>query len=222
MGWREFFRKTFEREVRENRSWGEMQPVKLVFDGEEHYTVGCMSSAPATRFSPRIQHPQGVRTRIVVRYFFFAQQGATGRGAIAVVFYKDGDTAKDPDGHDLHGAAHTLSAAPETNFAEPHEFVVECDGGRIRYGVDGRTLSEVALEQPLASFAIVAMVEEASGGDVGILIREVVAEYYDFWEDVMGMLVGAVQWMVPVMLVIMVVVLVVSVLRGRGGRVARG
>jgi len=166
--------------------------------------------------SPKIQNPQGVRTRIRIKYFFWVDANATGGADIAVVFYKNDETSKDPNGNDVHGAAHSISTPPESNLAEEHEFVMEYDGSnKITWSVDGEKLGETTLELPLSSFRVGIMVEYTVNGNAGIAIYEVVGEYYDQWEDWINQIYGIMQWMIPAMFVIMLVVMVVSALRGK-------
>jgi len=214
MGWKQYFRKTFEEEWSNGQFWGDLEPIMLTAGPDVYYTVGYVGAPAGWKLSPRIQHPQGVRTRISIRYFFWVQQGAVGKASIGIVFYKNGETSKDPSGHELHGVSHSLSTAPSANFAEKHEFVMEYDGGnKITWYVDDTKIDEATLELPLANFKVAVETEEANNGEVGILIYEVVAEYYDQWEDWINQIYGIMQWMIPAMFVIMLVVMVVSAFR---------
>jgi len=216
MGWKQYYRKTFEQEYENVQNWGDLSPIKLTIGTDVYYTVGYTGAPAGWKFSPKIQHPQGVKTRITVRYFFWVQQGAVGKASIGIVFYKNDETSKDPSGYDLHGASHSLSSAPSANFAEKHELVMEYDGGnKITYSVDGQKLGETTLELPLVNFKIAVATDQATNGDVGILIYEVVAEYYDQWEDWINQIYGIMQWMIPLMIVMMIVPMIVSALRPR-------
>jgi len=214
VGWKQYFRKTFDEEVEAGTRWGDLEPYQVTHEGKTYNTVGFVGTSSQLLFSPKIQHPQGVRTRITIKYFFWVQQGATGRATLYIVFYKDAETSKNPDGHDLFGVEHSIGTAPETSTAFEHEFVMEYDGtNKIVWYVDGRKLGETTLEVPLVNFAVVLRIEEASGGTVGILIYEVAAEYYDVWEDWFNMIYSAVQWMVPIMMVVMIVPMIISIIR---------
>jgi len=168
MGWKEYYRKTFESEVQNAQNWGDLAPYQVTVSGTTYDTVGVYSGSPTGyKFSPDIQHPQGVRTRIRIKYIFFVDAGATGKATLGIVYYKDGDTAKDPNGYDLHGVSHSLSTAPSSNLAEIHEFIMEYDGGnKITWYVDGKKLNETTLELPLTKFKVALAVDSASGGNV--------------------------------------------------------
>jgi len=218
VGWKEFYHKTFEEEYNNAKNWGDLEPIRLTLPSNEvYYTVGYAGAPAGWKFSPKIQHPQGVKTRIRVKYFFWVEANATGKASMGVVFFKDGDAARDPDGCDFHGVSHSINTAPSVSTAEKHEFVMEYDGSnKITYFDDGRKLDEATLELPLVSFKIAVTTNEANNGDVGILIYEVVAEYYDVWEDWVNQIYSVMQWMIPIMMVIMVVIMIVSVLKKKG------
>mgnify|MGYP000507011862 CR=1 FL=1 len=215
MGWKEFFHKTFESEWNEGKNWGGLYPVILNIGEEQYYCVGYASSEPADWvFSPKIQIPQGVKVRITIRYFFWVVANAYGTASIGIMFYKDGESAKDVEGHNVFGASHTPKQVPTSNLAEKHVLVMEYDGtNKITWYADDKKLGEAILELPLVSFVVGVAVKEASGGDVGILIYEVVGEYYDMWEDWVNQLYGIMQWIVPIMFVIMFIPMIVSILR---------
>ena len=214
MGWKQYFRKTFEEEWNNAQNWGDLAPYKVTVGTEEYYAVGYAGVPAGWKLSPKVQHPQGVKTRITVRYIFWVNANATGSASIAIIFYKNEETSKDPNGYDIHGATHTLSTPPTSNFAEKHELVMEYDGAnKITWKADGIKLGETTLELPLADFKVGVATEEASGGDVGILIYEVVAEYYDIWEDWINQIYGLMQWMIPLMIILMIVPMLVSIVR---------
>ena len=214
MGWKAFFRKTFEEEWENNRNWGDLAPYKVSIGDNEYYGVGYIGTISDWLLSPKIQHPQGVRTRIRIKYIFWVDANATGSATIAIIFYKNSETSRDPEGYDIHGVSNTLTAPSSTNFAQEKEFVIEYDGGnKIIISADGEKLGETTLELPLASFVVCMRTDQALDGNVGIIVYEVVAEYYDQWEDWINQIYGIMQWMIPVMFVIMLVVMVVSAFR---------
>ena len=213
MGWKEFFRKTFRENVENAENWGDLVPIKLTIGDDIYYTVGCVSPE-GWKFSPKIQHPQGVRTRIRIDYFFWADANTVGDATLGIVYYKDGDKSKDPDGNDFHGITHSMDVGCSENYWERHEFIMEYDGyNKIAWYVDGEKMGETTLELPLASFAVAVMVSNVTGNQLGILVHEVVAEYYDQWEDWVNQIYGMMQWMIPAMFIIMLVVMIVSVFR---------
>lgn len=215
MGWKTFFYKTFKEEYDQAKTWGDLIPYKLIVGTTEYYVVGYVGAPAGFKLSPKIQHPQGVKTRITVKYFFWVQQNATGSADIYIVFYKNGETSKDPSGADAHGARHTLSTPPTGNFAEQHSIVFEYDGyNTLTWSVDGKNLGNTTLEVPLTSFKLAITTSQASGGDVGILIYEVSGEYYDVWEDLINQMHSMMRWMIPIMFILMFVPLIISIFRG--------
>ena len=217
MGWKQFFHKTFKVNWDTGEPWGDLELYKITLDGQDYYCVGRASSTPTDwLYSPKIQHPQGVRTRITVRYIYWCGAGVTGKVAIGIVFYKDGDSCKNPEGYDIHGVSIAMLEPPAENIADTKEFAVEYDGtNKITLYSDGSKVGDVTLEVPLVSFKITIKIDEANGGDIGILIYEVIGEYYDQWEDWINQIYGIMQWMIPLMIVMMIVPMIVSALRTR-------
>jgi len=219
MGWKEYYKidQSQFRDMYSNaQSWGELAPYKVTLQGTDYYGQGVVSSnATAWKQSPKIQHYPGYKTRIKIKYILWVDAGATGKADIGIVFYKNGDTSKDPQGNDVHGARHTVSVAPSVSTGELHEFVVEQDSGKIVWYVDGQKIDETTLEQPLQTFTIAIMIEDVSGGNIGIVVYEVVAEYYDWIEDLVSQMMNAMNIMVWVMMIVLMVTLVVKAFRGK-------
>lgn len=215
MGWKTFFHKTFEQEFSENKNWGDFAPLVLWVGDKTYYCVGFHNAASDWKYSPKIGHPQGVKTRIRIKYFVWISADSYGKTSIGIVYYKDGETAKDPQGYDIHGVAYEYDTPASENISEEKELVFEYDGAnKITIYHNGEKFGEVTLEIPLTSFAIAIKVDEAYGNqDVGILIYEVSGEYYDQWEDIVNMIYGVMQWMMPLMIVLMIIPLIVSALR---------
>ena len=218
MGWKQFFHKTFKENWDAGEPWGDLELYKITLDGQDYYCAGHASLTPTDwLYSPKVQHPQGVRTRITVRYIFWCSAGVTGKAGIGIIFFKDGDSCKDPDGYDIHGVSTIVLEPPAENLADTKEFVVEYDGtNKITLYSDGSKVADVILEVPLVSFKVAIKIEEASGGgDIGILIYEVIGEYYDQWEDLINQIYGIMQWMIPLMLVMMIIPAIVGIFKGK-------
>jgi len=216
MGWKEYYR-IGEEQFKENwdkqESWGDMLPYHLVVDSEDHYGVGKLSDIATNWYlSPKIQHYSG-KTRITVDYYVYAGAGATGKASIGIVFYKNGETCKDPAGNDLHGASHTISEAPSVESVAKHTFVVEQENGKIAWYVDDTKIGEEELETPLVSFKLAVKVDEANGY-IGIVITRVAAEYYDVIEDYVAQFTSMMNIVMYIMMAIMFVMLLFKVFRG--------
>ena len=221
MGWKQFYRKTFESNWETGEYWGDFYPVELTVGDSVYYTVGYAANSPSpVKQSPRIQVPQGVKLRITVKYFFYADANTTGTASIGIMFYKDGDTVKNPDGHDFFGVSHSLSTELDAAFAEEHEMVMEYDGtNKLSWVIDGSYSDETVVEVPLISFVVAVTIDEVGGSlmnNVGILIYEVTAEYYDQWEDWINQINSIIQWMIPLMFAMMFIPLLVRLFRGEG------
>jgi len=133
------------------------------------------------------------------------------------VFYKNDVTSKDEAGHDVHGGTHTITSAPSVTTSEYHEFVIEQENNRIVWYIDGTKLGEAQLESPLSSFKIAVAVDEVSGGNIGIVVTGVAAQYYDYIEDLINNMVNIMNIMMWVMMAVMIISLMVKAFAGRGG-----
>ena len=221
MGWKtlysvdeSFFRDLYSR----GEKWGDLTPYNVYVDSEEHYGAGVITGEPV-RFqeSPRIQHAVG-KTRITIDFVFFCSADAHGEARIGIVFFKDGESAKDPQGADWHGVAYIIDSAPGSDIADKHQMVVEQENGRVVIRVDGEKMMEFQLELPLSSFAVDIDIPEASGtlySGIGIVVTGVRAEYYDWMEDVVKQMTTMMYIMMWVTMIVTMISLVVKVFRGR-------
>ncbi len=225
MGWKTFYSvdESYFRDLY-NRAekWGDLLPYKVTVSGEEHYGAGITGSEPTSYLlSPKIQHPTGAKTRIKIKYYVWIGANATGKVELGIVFYDNGNTVKDVEGYDLHGVAHTASTPPSESIAEPHEFVLEQEMNRIVYSVDGDKVGEAQLQGTLAGFKIATKIDEASNGEVGIIITSVTAEYYDVIEDWVNQMMSIMNIMMYVMIGVAVVALLIRAFKrekeGGGG-----
>jgi len=208
----DYFKELFNK----SEKWGDLNPYKLTVEGEEHFGSGYASSEPSNwLLSPKIQHYTG-KTKITVKYYLWVEAGVTGKASIAIVFYKNEDTSKDESGYDVHGGTHIVSDPPNTNVAEPHEFVVEQENNKIIYYIDGVKLGEAVLQPPLTSFKLTIKIEETNYvGNIGIIITEVKAEYYDYMEDMINMILNVMNIMMWIMMAIMIIIIIIKAFRGK-------
>jgi hypothetical protein len=204
VGWKQFYRITsseFKSYYDRAQKWGGLEPYKVVIGPAEYYGVGLIKSPAEGQsvwaLSPKIQHVSGAQTRITVKFIFYADAGTPLGcvGIIYIVFYTNGDTAKDPQGRDAFGVMLSLATVPGRNVAELHELTVEQSNNRIALYLDGNRLGETTLSGVLQSFALLVEVaryrvasEPSSAQDTaqdahGIMIYEIIGEYYDVWED---------------------------------------
>jgi hypothetical protein len=178
------------------QEWGDLSPYRVVINSAEYYGAGIVASPGVGEgvkgFSPKITHPSGYNTRITVKVIAYAdpQEPAYSAGELLIVFYTNGDTAKSPEGYDAHGFRIWLDNPTDSPFAQLIEFRVEQSGNRIALYVNGSKLDETYLQGTLASFSILvqsvryAVASESTNTDAhGLIIYEVVGEYYDQWED---------------------------------------
>jgi len=220
MGWKTFYSvdESYFRDLyNKGQKWGEMLPYQVTRGGEVRYGAGIVSSQPTPYYqSPKQSHVVGYKTRFTITYFVWVGASTTCEVGLGIVFYQNGDTAKDEQGYDLHGASHTVSQPPSTNVAEPHTMVIEQDANKITISVDGQKIDECVLRGTLASFTIAVRVFSVSAnGSAGIIITSVKAEYYDAFEDMINSMMQIMNIMMFVMIAIMFVVILIRAFRGR-------
>lgn len=216
MGWKTFFTLTEEdarRMYYDQKYWGELYPIMIsLAPGVVRYGVGRLYDAvPVFKLSPKISHPLGAKSEIHVKLMFLVGADApAGAGStIGIVFYKDGETCKDPAGYDFHGASFTLKSPSTGWFVEYHTFKVVQENNVIKWYVDDTELGSARLEGPLASFALAVRADQYTG----IAIYEVIAKYYDMWEDIMGQLLNAMMIAMFIMMGVMIVTMIVRAFR---------
>lgn len=237
MGWKQYFRMTsadFKSYFDKGEKWGDLYPYEVTVGATKYYGVGLVdlpAEGQATGgFSPKIAHVPGASTRINVKFMLYADAN-TPIGCAArmyIVFYTNGDTAKDDQGKDALGFEIMITKSPAVGTAEFHEFRVEQNGNRVAWYVDGQKLDEVVLNGTLQSFVFFIMLiryrqaSEATstaeqsaqvpvpGDAYGIVIYEITAEYYDWLEDVFSAIT---QVMVVMMFAMVGVTLITTLIR---------
>lgn len=221
MGWKTLYSMTesnFRDLYSRGEKWGDLDPYRVVIDGEEHYGAGVIAIEPVRfQMSPKIQHTYG-KTRITIEYIFYCYSDAYGEADIGVVFYKNDETSKDSTGADFHGIGHVVSSEPGYNIATKHRLVVEQENGTIRLLSDDEEVGTWTLEQPLTSLKIAIDIPQASGSPydsgIGIIVTSVKVEYYDWMEDVVNQMTFAMNIMMWVMLVVGIISMVIKAFRG--------
>ncbi len=223
MGWKQFYKisqSEFKKMYQGSQPWGTLAPWRVTIQGVEYYGAGIIASPGAYQeiygLSPKISHPAGYNTRITVKFIFYADanEPLESASSIYIVFYVNSDTAKDESGYDAHGVDVWLINIPSTNIAELHEFKVEQSGNKITWYGDGQKLGEATLSGTLQSFALYvvtyrylamgrSIAEPAQQDAHGIVIYEVIGEYYDKMEDIFNMITQVMMVMMFIMVGIM-------------------
>jgi hypothetical protein len=204
VGWKVFYKvsqEDFKRMYEQAQGWGDLTPYRVVVDGAEYYGAGLVSSLDvgqeAWGYSPKISHPVGVNTRITVKLIAYADalEPIGSYSHLYIVFYVNAETAKDPEGYEAFGFRIALDNPYDYAIAGLLEFRVEQSNNKITLYVNNAKVGEAQLTGPLASFRLLvhnARYQVASGSASldahGIIIYEVVAEYYDMWEDLFNMI----------------------------------
>ncbi|MEM2287900.1 MAG: hypothetical protein QW503_02310 [Sulfolobales archaeon] len=215
MGWKTFYKideSQFKRFYDEAKRWGDLYPMKVITSEKEYYGCGAYKTNGTFKLSPKIQHPIGVKTRITIKYLFLAETNAPAgsSSSIGVVFYKNSETSKDPQGNDFHGVSVLLNTSPPSTHVEAKTLTVEQDNNKIVIVYDGKS-SEYQLEPPLQSFAVAIRVDSYTG----IAVYEVTGEYYDFIEDIFNMMFNVMMIMMFIIIGVTIVGMIIRAFRGR-------
>ena len=223
MGWKTFFQMTqeqFKEKYEKAEKWGQLLPVLIQLTNattENIYGAGFITdTVQSYTYSETIQHFLGAKTKLTAKYIIGFKAGATGKLAIYIGFYKNGEFSKDPEGHSLFGVMHVLDQALTYDVAEKHEFTVETQDSKITLYVDGEKIGEYQLESPLKSYVYALYIPELSGGTAFIAIYEVKGEYYDVFEDMINSMMNIMWIMMIVMIIVMGISMVVRAFRGKG------
>ncbi|MEM4847119.1 MAG: hypothetical protein QW794_05115 [Thermosphaera sp.] len=216
MGWKVFYKideSQFKRFYDELKRWGDLYPLRVITPEKTYYGCGAYKTNGTFRFSPKIQHPIGVKTRITIKYLFLAEANAPAgsSSSIGIVFYKNSETSKDPQGYDFHGVRVSLVSSPPSTHVEAKTLVVEQDNNKIVLVYDGKS-SEYQLEPPLQSFAVAIQVDRYTG----IAVYEVIGEYYDFIEDIFNMMFNVMMIAMFIVLGVTFVGAIIRAFRRRG------
>lgn len=215
MGWKKFYEITesnFRDMYNAGQSWGDMYLLKIIAGDKTYYCAGAYTSDTTFKFSPKIVHPVGVKTRITVKFLFLAKENAPvgSSSSIGIVFYKDGDTSKDPSGNDYHGIAISVVQPPPSIHIEEKTLVIEQENDKIKWSCD-QAGGEAQLETPLQSFKLAIKIDSNTG--IGIL--NVTAEYYDQIEDIFNMMFNLMIIMMFVMIGVMFLRMILGAFRGK-------
>ena len=234
MGWKQFYKITssdFKSYYDRAQKWGDLEPYKVVVGTAEYYGVGLIKSPAESQsiwaLSPKIQHVAGAQTRITAKLIFYADANTPlgCAGNVYIVFYTDGDTAKDPQGADAHGISLSLATVPSYNVATFHEFRVEQSGNKITLYLDGNRVGETTLSGVLQSFAFLVEVaryrvaseaEPSTAQDAhGVVIYEITGEYYDVWEDMFRTMAQMIHVAMFIAIGVMLFIMVLKVFTSR-------
>jgi len=211
MGWKTIYsitQKDFQNMYNAGQyNWGDHSIFSMTYSGQTIWGAGKWAQAGAPpMLSPKLPHRPGTKTRITIKFFVIWEKGVSGSVSVGVVFYKDGDTCKDPNGNDLHGVKVTLYNPAPTDYGEFHTLVIEQENNNITKYADGQYLSSTSLEPPLNSLKVTAYPSDVyvSTTDVflGYLITDVTVEYYDIWEDIMNQITSMMNMMIWIMIAV--------------------
>ena len=232
MGWHTYYslgQGEFQQMSNNNTKWGDLSPYTINYNGQTYYGQGIIGSPAQNQqisgFSPAIQLPSGLPTRITVKYFFYedANEGLGSYSSIYATMYKDGDTDPDSSGSDSFGATNKPNYVPSVNTAEPHQIVYNINGQNINWVIDDQTTTNsTTLSVAPQHFKIwiviqnliVAGLENQSDAH-GIVVYELTCEYYDYLEDMFSQMFNMMFVMMFVMMGVMVIKQFVVLFRSR-------
>jgi hypothetical protein len=225
MGWKTFYKvdqSYFNTLYANAQLWGDLITYKLTWQGIDYYGAGYFSNTSVLyKFSPKINITwgsvffQAPKIRITTKVAYIADANSSGSVDYGIVFYKDGDTAKDTAGNDFHGIKNNLSNTSTTLAADFKVVVYEVEGNTLKVYADGTQYGSYQLETPLTSFRLAISLQPTAGW-VGMIIYEVEAQYYDYMEDLMVNMMNMMNTMMWAFIALMVINMIISLFKRRG------
>ena len=211
MGWKTIYKITqqdFERMYNAGQySWGDHSIFSMTYSGQTIWGAGKWSqqSSPLM-LSPRLPHRPGTKTRITIKFFAIWETNVTGEVDVGVIFYKDGDTCKDPNGNDYIYIQDVVSVTSHPDYGAFHTIVVEQESNTVTITVDDQYPLSTSLNPPLNTVVVatkfVNVVAPTPDVFIGYLITDVTIEYYDIWEDIMNQITSMMNMMIWIMIAV--------------------
>jgi hypothetical protein len=211
MGWKTIYsitQKDFQNMYNAGQyNWGDHSIFSMTYSGQTIWGAGKWSqqSSPLM-LSPRLPHKPGFKTRITIKFFAIWETDVTGEVDVGVIFFKDGDTCKTPEGKDYFYGYGRVEATSHPDYGAFHTVVVEQENNTITITIDGKDPLTRSLEPPLNTVVVATrfldVVAPTPDVYIGYLITDVTIEYYDIWEDIMNQITSMMNMMIWIMIAV--------------------
>lgn len=221
MGWKKYYEMTsekFQELYALGEKWGnlDVKKVEIYGDGEVYYGAGFyINTDVSLTEGPKIPNYQPAfffgrsKTRVKAKVIIILDPGASAEVCAFIAYYKNGEYSGTEGGGTHFGVCYLAENTSTSTVADVHEIEFVQESDKVAVYSDGSKVGEVTFNTPLTSFALALSQSNVAGGYVGILITDVVAEYYDFFEDFLVSMSGMMSQMMGFMLMMMVVGLLI-------------
>ena len=218
MGWKEFCRITssdFQAMYNAGQAWGQLYPYRWTVEGKDIYGAGLYSRETRMGESPKIRIAYQVFgskiARITVRYLIVADPNSSGDATIALIMKKD-DEWSAPS---MPAVGIGISNPSTSYVASTSTLVWEINEKTLRiYDEKGNKIWDFTLSDYAQSFTVFIRIAPSAGW-IGLVVYEVVGEYYDQMEDIMNQVMNMMNIMMWVMLAVVIISAIISMFRGR-------
>jgi hypothetical protein len=211
MGWKTIYsitQKDFQNMYNAGQyNWGDHSIFSITYSSQTIWGAGkyAQSSSPPM-FSPKLPHKPGYKTRITIKFFAIWETNVTGEVDVGVVFFKDGDSCRDPNGNNYIYGLDRVEVTSHPDYGAFHTVVIEQENNTVTITIDGKDPRSTSFDPPLNTVTVVArfvdVVAPSTDVFIGYLITDVTVEYYDVWEDIMNQITSMMNMMIWIMIAV--------------------
>jgi hypothetical protein len=220
MGWKQFFKITssdFAALYNAGQSWGQLFTYRWIVDSQTVYGAGYYSNSEMLGESPKIrityQAFGSKLARITVKFLIVADPSSSGSVAIALFMKKDDEWAASA----MPAISISFSNPTQNYTASLSQLTWVINEKTLTiYDANGNKLTDFTLEDYAQSFTVFVHVTPSSGW-IGLVVYEVVGEYYDQLEDLMNQIMSMMNVMMWVLLAVTIISAIIAVFRKRKG-----
>ena len=220
MSWAVFYKidnSTFKDLYIKGQKWGDLAIIKLTVDSTEIYGAG-VHGAEATylQLSPKVEINYGAlfkKARITINALALADANSDGIVVLSFWTWKNDELTVAPGQYGIFVSTIPLSNQNPYTLTRKVTMVVEIDGNTVHVTSNGSDLGTYTLDAIPTSFSVGVIIQKVTAGSVGIVITEVIGEYYVSPSPHTN-IYSIIPWIVVIIIVILIIL---YILRSRGG-----
>jgi len=220
MSWTVFYKidsSTFRDLYESGQTWGDIAIRKLTVDSIEIYGAGVYGAeATYVQLSPKIEINYGAlfkKARITINAIALADVNSDGVVNLSLWAWKNSELTVAPGQYGIFGSTIPLSNQNPYKLTKRVTMVIEIDGNTVHVTFDGSDLGTYTLDAIPVSFSVGVIIQKVTAGSVGIVVTEVIGEYYAPSSPPTN-IYSIIQWIV---IIIIVILIILYILRPRGG-----
>jgi len=220
MSWTTFYKvdsSTFKDLYTKGQTWGDMAIRKLTVDSSEIYGAGVYGAeATYLQMSPKIEINYGAplkKARITINAVALADANSNGVVVLSLWTWKNDELTIAPGQYGIFVSTISLSNQNPYTLTKKVTMVIEIDENTVHVTSNGSDLGTYTLDAIPVSFSVGVIIQDVTAGSVGIVVTEVIGEYYVPSSPPTN-IYSIIQWIVIIIIAILVIL---SILRPRGG-----